>query len=382
MGPGAQRNAARAADAYRALQCHLAVGDGSGLYRERYPVAPGDNAYSYEWPFSQVHGATLDLAGLPGSQGTAYLDDLAARAVGQERYWMASGGATGRPGYASYPLRPYGPGGDLFYDDNEWVGLLDVQRYLICGDRQALARAEEIFELVASGWDSDRHHAFPGGVFWTQAGWSRDRNTVSNMPGAFLGLRLYLITGREPYLTGARAMYEWTNGCLLSPQGLYWDHISLDGAVETTFWSYNQGVPVGVNVLLLEATGDKVYLDRAARLAEASLAHYTTGTGLLSQPPYFNSIYFKNLLLLDAATGGHTFRDSMSRYADAVWDRCYDTSTGLFRFTDGTDGSGGNDARTRSQPAHSMRTQTLEQAAMVQIYAVLAWDPADYRFLY
>ena len=29
--------------------------DGSGLYREQYPVEAGDNAYSYEWPFSQVH---------------------------------------------------------------------------------------------------------------------------------------------------------------------------------------------------------------------------------------------------------------------------------------------------------------------------------------
>jgi hypothetical protein len=357
-------SADRAAAAYRALAEHLLVGDGSQLCHERCPAAPGDNAYSYEWPFSQVHAATLDLTGMPGGAGSGYLADLAARAIGQERYWKAAGGTTGLPGYASYPLPPYGSGGDFFYDDNAWVGLLDVQRYLMRGDPTALARAQQIFALIASGWDSDARHAAPGGVFWTQAAGNNDRNTVSNMPGAQLGLRLHQITGNAEYLAWARRMYDWTNAHLLSDAAMYWDHISLTGNVETTFWSYNQGVPVGAGVLLHQITGDRAQLARAERVAEASIAHFVTGGRLFAQPPYFNAIYFKNLLLLESLIGGHTYRDAMARYADEVWEQHRDANTGLFRFDSGTE------------------TEALQQAAMVQIYAVLAWDPGDYRLLY
>ena len=355
--PGAQ-----AVASYQALQRYLAVRDGSGLYRERYPVAAGDNPYSYEWPFSQVHAATLDLTGMPGRLGAGFRPDLEARAVGQERYWSTRG-TTGVPGYASYPEEPYGWGGDFFYDDNEWVGLLDVQRYLMSGDLVALARAEQLFTLVQSGWDTDRSHAAPGGVFWTQATWSADRNTVSNMPGAELGLRLYQITGQRSYLDWALRMYDWTNRYLLSPDGLYWDHLDLSGTVEKTYWSYNQGVPVGVNVLLYQITHDRTYLRRATNIGRAAYDYFVTAGRLSAQPPYFNSIFFKNLLLLEAVTGAHTYRDAMARYAAAVWQQNRDPDTGLFHFGAGP-------------------TESLQQAAMIQIYAVLAWNPANYPLLY
>jgi hypothetical protein len=359
--PPPSSNADRARLSYAALQRYLAVHDGSNLYLEQYPPAPGDNPYSYEWPFSQAHVATLDLTGLPGAP---YRQDLEARAAGQEHYWKADGGTTGVAGYASYPIAPYGAGGDFFYDDNEWVGLLDVQQYLMHGDRAALARAQQIFSLVRSGWDTDATHADPGGVFWTQATWSTDRNTVSNMPGAELGLRLYQITHQRSYLDFSRQMYDWTNRYLLSPQHLYWDHVNLTGTVEPTFWSYNQGVPIGVNVLLYQQTRNPVYLRSARQIASAAYDYYVTGGRLAAQPPYFNSIFFKNLLLLESVTGGHKYRDAMARYADQVWTGDRDAKTGLFHF----DGA--------------PETQTLQQAAMVQIYAVLAWNPAQYPVLY
>jgi hypothetical protein len=343
-------NVARAVASYRALQRYLAVDDGSGLYHERYPVAADDNAYSYEWPFSQAHVATLDLTGMPGLLGAGFRNDLAARAVGQQRYWSTRG-TTGVPGYASYPEKPYGSGGDFFYDDNEWVGLLDVQHYLMAGDRAALARAQRVFTLVESGWDNDTTHADPGGVFWTQATWSIDRNTVSNMPGAELGLRLYQITGRRSYLDFSLRMYEWTNR-------------HLPGQVQKTHWSYNQGVPVGVNVLLYQVTRDRTYLERAEGIARAAYDYFVTQGRLSGQPAYFNSIFFKNLLLLESVTGGHTYRDAMASYAGDVWRQRRDPATGLFSF------------------ASNGETEAIRQAAMIQIYAVLGWDPARHRLLY
>jgi uncharacterized protein YyaL (SSP411 family) len=356
-------NVARAVATYNALQHNFYVGDGSGLYHEQYPVQSTDNAYSYEWPFSQVHVATLDLRGVP-ALGGSFADDLRDRDTGQERYWKADGGTTGVPGYDSYAIAPYGGGGDMFYDDNEWVGLEKAQQYLMLGDKSALHRAEQIFSLVVSGWDTDSTHADPGGVFWTQATWSSDRNTVSNMPGAELGLRLYQATGKRSYLDWSKKMYDWTNKYLLAPNGLYWDHTDLTGNIEKTQWSYNQGVPIGVNVLFYEITHNKTYLQRAESIASAAYTYYIDQGNLASQGPTFNAIFFKNLLLLESITGGHKYRDAMQSYADSVWANQRDAATGLFHFS--TNGE----------------TQAIEQASMAQIYATLAWPRGQDRLLY
>lgn len=358
------RSAQHAAASYAALQRWFAADDGSGLYHEQYPVEAADNAYSYEWPFSQAHVAALDLTAMKGT-GRRYAAALQDHDAAQLNYWHESG-TTELPGFASGAEPPYSTGGDFFYDDNEWVGLQDMQHYAFFHDQTSVHQAEQIFDLVKSGWDTDSSHADPGGVFWTQASWSTDRNTVSNMPAAELGLRLFQITGQRTYLTWALKMYRWTNEHLQRPDGLYWDHVDLQGNVEKTIWSYNQGVPVGVNVLLYRVTGERKFLTEAERVAAASYDYYVTGGQLTAQPPSFNSIYFKNLLLLESVTGGSKYQHAMQNYAQLVWSTQRDATTGLFHFAANDD----------------PHTQMIEQAAMVQIYAVLAWRPSDYRRLY
>jgi uncharacterized protein YyaL (SSP411 family) len=353
----------RAVASYEAMQEHLYVDDGSGLYLERFPRHAGDRPYSYEWPFSQAHVATLDLTGMPGRTGRQFVDDLADRERGQEHFWNADGGTTGLPGYDSYARAPYGDGGDMFYDDNEWVALAKVQQYLATGDDAALARAEEIFELVVSGWDTDPSHPAPGGVFWTQADWSSDRNTVSTMPGAQLATRLFMITGEQRYLDWAERMVEWTDAHLLAPNGLYWDNIKLDGTIDERHFSYNQGVPVGTYTLLYEATGDGAYLRKAESIARASYRYFVTEGRLHDHEVFFNSIWFKNLLLLESVTGGTRYRDAMEDYAERQWREVRDPETGLF-------------------PVHGETTELLDQAAMVQIYATLAWPRGQASILY
>ena len=350
----------RALASYGAMQEHLYVDDGSGLYLEHFPSRAEDRTYSFEWPFSQAHIATLDLTGLPEPLGDQFLDDLADRGRAQEHFWNAEGGTTGLPGYDSYPRAPYGDGGDMFYDDNEWVALAKVQQYLEQDDEAALERAKEILELVVSGWDTDPTHPAPGGVFWTQAPWSTDRNTVSTMPGAQLATQLYMITRDAEYLSWAERMTTWTDRYLLAPNGLYWDNVKLDGSIDTTQWSYNQGVPVGTYTLLYQATGDQEYLLRAQAVASASYRYYVTEGRLHGQPMFFNSIWFKNLLLLESVTGGDTYRSAMADYADEQWRDARDPETGLF-------------------PADGDTTELLGQAAMVQIYATLARSASETR---
>lgn len=360
--PG-NRNRERAIASYNAMQRYLYKTDGSSLYLEQYPAATEDRPYAFEWPFSQAHIATIDLSNIPGATGRSYRSAVADRSRGQEHYWNTTS-TTGFAGYDSYPRSPYGGGGDLFYDDNEWVALAKIQLYKTVRDQAALNRAKEIFDLVVSGWDTDPSHPAPGGVFWTQAPWSNDRNTVSNMPGAQVGLRLYQATGKKDYFSWSKKMYDWTNEHMFAPNGLFWDHIDLAGTIEKTQWSYNQGVPVGVNTLFYQITRDRTYLRRAENITDAALAFYATDDRLHGQPAFFNSIFFKNLLLLQSVNHNQRYVRAMQAYADRVWDSNRDAETGLFRF--GT----------------STRTQLLEQAAMTQIYAVLAWSPSEYGNLY
>nr|WP_298990629.1 GH92 family glycosyl hydrolase [uncultured Pseudokineococcus sp.] len=355
--------AADAQEAYAAMQEHLLAGDRSGLYAERVPARAGDRPYSFEWPFSQAHVAALDLTGLAGEAGEAYADDLARHGDAQELYWDAAGSATGLPGYDSYPHAPYGDGGDLFYDDNLWVGLAMVQQHLMTGDEAALERAEQVFRLAVSGWDDDPTHAAPGGVFWTQQAENRDRNTVSTMPAAQLAVRLHMITGEQRYLDWALRMAGWTDEHLLGADGLYADHLSLDGTVEQTRWAYNQGVPVGTYALLFEATGEQRYLQHAQEVAEASYQHYVVEGRLDDQPRAFVAIWAKNLLLLEATTGGTRYRDAVTAWAQRQHDGDLDASTGLYAGDDGA-------------------TELLDQAAVTQVLAVLAWPQERVRLLY
>jgi hypothetical protein len=251
--PNKNQNAERAEAAYQALQTYFYQPD-TKLYKESSPHT-GNNKYSYVWPYGAAMQSTVALAKMP-EIGEKYKTDIQDRLDGLAAYWND----TKAPfGYDSYVRAPLGGGGDKFYDDNDWIAIELIKIYHITGDVSALDRAKELFELQVYGWDTDPSHACPGGVFWTQASWSKDRNTVSNAPAAQIGLYLYEITKDAHYLDWAKKMYNWVNDCMQAPNGLYFDHIDLNGNIDKTQWSYNQGTMIGASVLLYKATGEKAY---------------------------------------------------------------------------------------------------------------------------
>ncbi|MGH2895581.1 MAG: glycoside hydrolase family 76 protein, partial [Solirubrobacteraceae bacterium] len=175
----------------------------------------------------------------------------------------------------------------------------------------------------------------------------------------------------------AQDMYAWVNVTLDAGRaagapatGLFFDKLRGDGTIDHTLWTYNQGSMIGANVLLARqaARGDDAgagepYLARAEAIAAKALRHYA-GT-YVDQPAAFNAILFRNLLQLRAATADAALREqisgAMSAYAEAAWIAHRDRHD-RFRFT-------------RRGPT------LLDQSAMVQVYALLAWDPADYGAL-
>lgn len=352
---------ARALAWHAALERVFGVADGTGLYRELHPPLPSDERYSTEWPFSQAHVALLDLATIPGATGRRFGPALEKARAAQASYWSTTS-TTGRAGHLAKVVPPLGRGDDLFYDDNEWVGLAEIQYHLGHRDPVSLRNARAIFELVRSGWSTDARLPSPGGVRWTQKSDNGDRNTVSNMPAAEMGVRLYMLTNDRSYLDDALRYYQWTNATLQRPDGLYADHIKVDGTIEGRIWSYNQGVPVGVNVLLWQATKESRYLAEAKRIAQASYQWLVAAKRIDDQPPPFNAIYFKNLLLLESVVGRGRYFTAMQRYADHMW-RTRRDPNGVMRFAE-------------------RRAELIDTAAMVQIEAVLNWSLSAWPTLY
>jgi hypothetical protein len=331
------RDAFRAAVSFWAMR-HTFYDSHLRTYRE----VEGGHTVAHAWPYSQALAATIAMAAVP-ERGRLYVREAAERISGLGSYERRDGA------YASVR----GPGGAVYYDDNEWIALALLRWYDLRSSLHALVGAERVFRIVVKAWDSDATHACPGGVFWTSAPGNDDRNTVTTATGALLGLRLYATTHDPAQLAWSKQMLAWLQSCLLAPDGLFWDHLTPDGTRDQSEWSYNQGTAIGANVLLYRLTGDAAALSRAEQLADTSLAFFDRTPGG-KEPPYFLAIFFRNLLDLAAVDGNRGYRSEAQEYADAAWDSAHDPRTGLFRF-------------------HGSRpVQLLEQAAMVQIYAALA----------
>ncbi|MGZ4244373.1 MAG: glycoside hydrolase family 76 protein [Solirubrobacteraceae bacterium] len=362
----------RAVRAYAAMRRDFLRRD--GLYRrDGRPRLPG--AAAHLWPAARAFAGAVDLLGvrrdlLAGFDAEAA---VASHLVALERYWDAE---SELPAYASDIIGSRF-GGDRYYDDNAWVGLALVQLERLAPGRGHLERAEQLFRFAVAGWDTRPRAPSPGGVFWVEQGVGRgarnhDRNTVSNAPNAELGLHLAeLRPGADDRSRRALAhdMYAWVNATLdaggeaAEPgTGLFWDKLRGDGTIDHTQWTYNQGSMIGANVLLARGDGGgrPGHLERAEAIAGKALDHYA---GVLDrQPAAFNAILFRNLLLLHAATGDTDLREriraTMLAYAEAAWTIHRDPRD-RFHFSRGG-------------------VTLLDQSAMVQIHALLAWDPGDY----
>ena len=354
--------------AERAVRAHRAMlrkfRKRSGMYR--YDQGPSLFRSAQLWPFARAFVATLDVAGM-GPDGTDGLDIhglLSEHLELLERYWDPAGPA---PAYCS-DVNGAGRRGDRYYDDNAWVGLGLVELERLRPGSGWLDRARELFDFALAGW------AEHGGVFWVEQGRgtgvrNHDRNTVSNAPNAELGLHVAeLGASVDGASVGPVEMYRWILRTLDASRngdtpgtGLFWDKIRGDGSIDRATWSYNQGSMIGLGVLLARAQPDKrdAHLAFAQAVARKAMAKFAGEYE--KQPAAFNAIFFRNLLLLHHATEDEQLqseiRDAMRGFADAAW----------------------NEARDRRDLLHLRGLPTLlDQSAIVQVLALLAWDPENY----
>jgi Glycosyl hydrolase family 76 len=355
--------AKRAVLAYDAMQQNFYV-PSAGLYK-------GEPEYSFLWPFSQALAASVSVAHISGQQ--ARLEGgLRALAAGLQVYssspppgeTTATGASTATTArsFDDVTAPPVGPGGNSFYDDNEWVGIELARMYELDHSPAALTQAEQIMAFVVAGWQTVGPEGQPlpcaGGVPFSNAPSNTQRNTVTDAPAAELGVQLYRITREVRYLQFAEQAYGWVRQCLLEPSDLYADHVELNGTVQRTEWSYNQGAMVGAGALLYQATHEGAYLYEARQTARAALAAFPYSR-LSTENPFFVAVYFRNLMYLDSITHDPPGAGPAREYALYAWLR-HRLDDNLFAYG--------------SPPT----AELLGQAALVQIYALLCTPPSTY----
>jgi Glycosyl hydrolase family 76 len=316
-----------------------AFGSSHGLLTDMHPRR---HPYTTLWPDSQALNAAIAVNALDYTRANLTYTHSAIQSL--SRYWDPH---SSPPGYDSSVRPPLGPGGPKFYDDNMWIGLDLLQQYRLTHNPVLLAQAEKLFTFVKHGWDNNPANAFPGGVFWTQKAGNHDRNTVTTAGGAQFAFELYLITGRSDYFNWAQAMSQWVDMNLKSPDGLYWDHVDLQGGVNRMQWSYNQGLMIGVKTLNYMVTGNSAALFEAQSIAQTALAT----DGINSQPVAFDARFFQSLMLLNAVAPNPAYLQALLAY-DAHLQSRTNRRTGLL-------GSRGP-------------LKLLSQAAAVEVNAYLA----------
>jgi hypothetical protein len=348
-------NPARALSAYEAMQRYYYV-RGSGLYE--------GEPFSFLWPFSQAFAATVSMANVP-KLPIAFAPELHARLIGLRNYLDTNNSGAPEGTFTSTLAAfdgtvapPTGPGGAKYYDDNDWIGIELARIYKKTRNSGALGYAEGIMAFEMAGYSTDPTLACPGGIPFSNLAENTDRNTITTGPAAELGVQLYKITGNVAYLQFAETAYNWVRTCLLQPSGLYADHIRPHGVLDTTFWSYNQGVMIGAGTLLYQATGNSAYLFQARQTAQAARAYFTPQR-LGEENPFFPSVYFRNILYLDSVTRDPPGPKLAQAYVDYAWSHLR-LSDNLF---------------VAGSPASA---QLLYQAAIVQIYALLSSPASTY----
>jgi hypothetical protein len=118
---------------------------------------------------------------------------------------------------------------------------------------------------------------------------------------------------------------------------------------------------IGVSLLAYRVSGERAYLDRAERIADGVRRRWDGGR-LAQQEPGFNAILSRYLLALWAETGESGYRQFVEDYADWAWERARDPAGDGFSFR-----PQGNASRAEQA--------VLGQAAMVQVFALLTWEP-------
>jgi hypothetical protein len=219
-----------------------------------------DNAWNPHMPLAYLWSAfplfeAVDAVAL--AEPTAANREAVARfASTAERYWNPS--LKPRGAFAYYidthdQVRAY-------FDDNGWWGIAFVDAFRATGDTEYLRQADRAFRfIVLSGWDPD------GGGIWWDTG--HGHTTAEPLAAAaYVGAFLYKETHKPFYLQQVTKLLRWADAHTVDPRtGLY-----TRNATDGTVMDYVQGIMIGTDLTLCDATRETAYCRKAEQLGRAS----------------------------------------------------------------------------------------------------------------
>lgn len=219
--------------------------------------------------------------------------------------------------------------GNDYYDDMAWLGLALQRADVVAGVRHPAALAT-LSATLLQGWSAEAG----GGIPWRRG--DDFRNVPANGPAAILLAR----TGE---VARATATVDWIESRLIDPvTALAIDGLRPGGVLETTIYTYNQGVVLGAETELARRTGATRHSHRVHRLV-AAVANRLSDDGVLHTPHgggdggLFTGILARYLALVATALPGATAQDDRTRTtatrlvlcsARAVWARRAQTPCG------------------------------------------------------
>jgi predicted alpha-1,6-mannanase (GH76 family) len=215
-----------------------------------------------------------------------------------------------------------------FFDDDGWYLNAWLRAYDLTGEQRYLDEARSLFTGMTTAWDDTCR----GGLWWRK---DRDyKNAITNelFLLAAAGLHRRAPDGTR-YLDWAVREWEWfdASGMINSADEV---NDGLDSSCANngrTTWTYNQGVVLGGLAELWRVTGDRGYLERAWRIADATIRTHVDAAGVLREPgepascgrdhQAFKGVFAQGLArLYDADRDARPeYRRFLSTNAEAAW---------------------------------------------------------------
>ncbi|ARN55928.1 glycoside hydrolase family 76 protein [Sedimentisphaera salicampi] len=220
-----------------------------------------------------------------------------------DEYFVVSGGIGG---YNCLPVHK-NTEVDRYYDDNAWIAMALIDAYEASGDKKFLKKAKRTIDYSLSGVDEDG-----GGLFWRE-NWpenaKKSKNTCSVAPTSFSCLKFYQITKQDKYFNEAKELMQWLDKTLKDEEGLYFDHITEDARIGRRKWSYNSAMPVRCYIQLYKITGEKSYLQKAKKTADASIEKWYEDDGGLNCKAMFGFTLVEAWFELSEITGNPKWKN-------------------------------------------------------------------------